>query len=197
MLEVKRIVNQIFTSNTYLLFDNHYSYCWLVDIGDFLKVTDALPQGVEVKGVLLTHTHFDHTYGINALNRAFPKCRVYTTEYGKEALYDEKKNFSKYHETPFTYDGNNVVILSDGDSLEIYPGSFLMAYATPGHCPSSLTFVMDNWIFTGDAYIPGIKVVTKLPQGDKNLAMLSTERILALAKQKTVCPGHGELFDHY
>ena len=39
------------------------------------------------------HTHFDHTYGINALHEAHPECRVYTAEYGKIALYDDKKNF--------------------------------------------------------------------------------------------------------
>ena len=44
MLQVEQIVNQIFTSNTYLVFDDAYDYCWLIDIGDFNKVTDAIPS---------------------------------------------------------------------------------------------------------------------------------------------------------
>ena len=69
----------------------------------------------------------------------------------------------------------------------------MTAYETPGHCPSCLTYVLDNWIFTGDAYIPGVKVVTKLPHGDKILAKQSAERILNMAKSKNMCPGHGEI----
>ena len=45
---------------------------------------------------------------INALHRAYPDCRVYTSEYGKVALFDENKNFSKYHESPFVYEGTDV-----------------------------------------------------------------------------------------
>ena len=193
MLEVIKIVNSIFTSNTYMLIDDRYDYCWLIDIGDFQKVADALPQGIEVKGLLLTHTHFDHTYGINALHRVHPECRVYTAEYGKIALYDERKNFSKYHEASFIYEGNNVEVLKDGDILCLFSNIFMTAYTTPGHCPSCLTYVVENWIFTGDAYIPGVRVVTKLPQGNRMLAKQSTEKILALAKDRIICPGHGEI----
>ena len=195
MLQVRQIVNNIFTSNTWMLFDDCYDYCWLVDIGDYEKVSDVLPSGIKIRGLLLTHTHFDHTYGINALNEAHPECRIYTTEYGKIALYDDKKNFSKYHEASFVYNGNNVEVLNEGDQLELYPGTILTAYATPGHCPSCLTYVIGNWIFTGDAYIPGVKVVTKLPMGDKKLAAESIERIKSLAEGKKICPGHGPVFE--
>ena len=108
MLQVKQIVNDIFTSNTWMLFDDCYDYCWLVDIGDYKKVADVLPPGIKVRGLLLTHTHFDHTYGINALHDNHPECRVYTAEYGKIALYDDKKNFSKDHDASFTYTSDEV-----------------------------------------------------------------------------------------
>ena len=192
MLQIKQIVNDIFTSNTYILFDEEYDYCWLVDIGDYKKVAAVLPPEIKVKGLFLTHTHFDHTYGINALHEAHPECRVYTAEYGKIALYDDKKNFSKYHEASFIFNGNDVEVLNEGDQLEIYPGMILTTFATPGHCPSCLTFVVGDFIFTGDAYIPGVKVVTKLPMGDRKLAAESIERIMNLAEGMKICPGHGE-----
>lgn len=191
MLQVEQIVNRLFTSNTYLLIDNDSDICWLIDIGDYEMVADAIPVGKEVKGVFLTHTHFDHLYGINALHRDYPRCRVYTSEYGKQALYDDKMNFSKYHQASLVYEGTDVEVLNDCDSIEIYPGIFITAYNTPGHCPSCLTYVLNNWVFTGDSFIIGVKVVTKLPKGDRFVAKESIEKIISLSKGKKICPGHG------
>lgn len=192
MVRVERIVNKIFESNTYVISNDGLKDVWLVDVGDTEKVLSILPLHSIVKGVLLTHTHFDHIYGLNTLHSACRDCFVYTSSYGKVALYDEKKNFSKYHESPFVYEGTNVTILKDGDNIELFSGVFITAYETPGHCPSCLTYVLDNWIFTGDAYIPEVKVVTKLPGGDRAIAKQSLERIIGLAEGKIVCAGHGE-----
>ena len=188
-----QIVNEVFSSNTYVVFDEDYNYCWLVDIGDFLKVTDVIPSGIEIRGVFLTHSHFDHIYGANDLYVNHPDCRVFTVEYGKVALYDDKKNFSKYHDASFVYDGTDIVVLKDKDSVELYPGVKLTAYETPGHCPSCLTFVTGEHVFSGDAYIPGVKVVTKLPKGHKVQAQESVKKILELSKGKMIFPGHGEI----
>ena len=142
--------------------------------------------------MFLTHSHFDHIYGINALHRAYLECRVYTAEYGKVALYDEKKNFSKYHESPFVYEGEDVLVFNDEESIELYPGINMKVYATPGHCSSCLTYVVGNWVFTGDSYIPDVKVVTKLSGGDCVSAKQSQDKILKLAEGKVVCAGHGQ-----
>jgi glyoxylase-like metal-dependent hydrolase (beta-lactamase superfamily II) len=175
------------------VFDDEYDYCWLIDIGDFQQVAESLPSPLKIKGLFLTHTHFDHISGINKLYENHPKCQVYTSRYGREALFDDRKNFSRYHEMPLTFNGTNVEVLKDNEEIEIYPNTFLKAFSTPGHCPSCLTYTTDNYIFTGDAYIPNVKVVTKLPKGDKTQAQKSTEIILKLAHHKTICPGHGDM----
>ena len=52
----------------------------------------------------------------------------------------------------------------------------------------------DKWevsvLFTGDAFIPGEKVVTTLPGGDKVLAADSLSRILKMAEGRELYPGH-------
>lgn len=190
MLEVKRIVNDIFTSNTYLLFEKRYSYCWLIDIGDYSKVADVLPQGVEIRGVFITHAHFDHIYGLNSLHLAWPDCNVYTSVFGRDALYSDKVNLSRYHECPIVYKGDSVNTMVDGEKIEIFPGVHLTSYETPGHSPCCLTYIVDNFVFTGDAFIPGVKVVTKLPGGNKIQAKHSIEKIKSLSQGKYIYPGH-------
>lgn len=191
MLKVETIINDIFSSNTYILLNKSFKYCWLVDIGDYYKVEKTIPKDIEVKGVLLTHTHYDHIYGLNALYLAHPSCKVYTSSYGAQALYDDRKNLSRYHDTSFTFKGHNVVVLHEGDRIELFPGFLLKSYYTPGHCPSCLTFSVDNYLFTGDAYIPGLSVVISLPKGDRIQAKFSVDKIKVLAEGKVVLAGHG------
>lgn len=193
MLQVKQVVNRVFASNTYIVFDEDFSDCWLVDIGDYERAKEAIPKGKTVRGLLLTHSHFDHIYGINELCKNYQQCVVYASKFDSEALVDDRKNLSHYHGHPTVFSGNHLKIIGEGDVIPLMGNIKIKVAATPGHEPGSLSFLMDDYIFTGDAYIPGVKVVTKLPGGDKNLAAESVERILRFAEGKTICPGHGEM----
>lgn len=140
---------------------------------------------LRVEGVLLTHAHFDHIYGLPALIEKFPEVAIYTNEWGKVALTDAKLNMSLYHGSPVRIDCPNVRVVKEGDKVFDFD-----VYETPGHNPSSLCFANSEVIFTGDAYIPGCKVVTNLPHCDKAQAEASVARIMALAEGKTVYAGH-------
>lgn len=191
MIKVHQIINSIFESNTFIL--TYENKCWIVDIGDTDKISDFISDKYELKGVLLTHSHFDHIYGINDFHKKFPNCKIYTSEYGETALKDAKKNLSFYHEQAIEYLEDNVQILKEGDKIELFPNIYLEVLETPGHCPSCLTYYTDNYIFTGDSYIPNLKVVTNLPKGNKIQAQESLERIKELAKNRIIYPGHGKI----
>lgn len=192
MIQIKEFVNSIFTSKTYILYRKGEKLVWLVDIGDVDPVVSFLKENEKtVKGVFLTHSHFDHIYGLSALVDYYPECKVYATEYTKLALASEKLNMSRYHECPIRYERNNVEVVHDGEMMKLYDGeSDIHFYETPGHNPGCLTLIIGDYVFTGDAYIPGVKVVTNLPKGDKVLAELSLERIIRLAAGRTILPGH-------
>lgn len=190
---IQKVINDIFSSNTYLIFDENSRDVWLIDSGDIEKVIQLLPPKSIVEGVFLTHTHFDHIYGINVLLHHFPNVTVYVAEYGFNALYSAKKNLSFYHDTPLEYEGKDVTILHEGDTVEIFQGTDVKVFETPGHSPDSLTFLIDNYLFTGDAYIPKTPVVSKLPSGNKILAEQSKNKIINLSKGKIICPGHGDM----
>lgn len=192
MIEIHDITNTIFTSKTYILSKEGSDKAWLVDIGDVEPVLEYLNEKkLTVEGVFLTHAHFDHIYGLEALMEQFPDCKVYCVEYAKEALASDKLNMSKYHGTPINYTNDNILVVKEGESKTLFNDEPRMEfYETPGHNPGCLTMVMGEIIFTGDAYIPGVGANTRLPRANKELAKESLERILKLAEGKTVLSGH-------
>lgn len=145
----------------------------------------------DVKVVLLTHAHFDHIYGLNRVLELNPSALVYTNFAGREALLSDKKNMSRYHETPFVFAyPENISVVDDGDEINLGDGLVAEAHFTPGHNPGCITWVIGDSVFTGDSYIPGIKTVTNLPGSDKALAAQSEILIKKLAEGKRMFPGH-------
>ena len=194
MLKVSYIVNSVFTSRTYILSDGDKQEFWLVDCGDVPPLMDLLSSrggnSFIIKGVLLTHAHFDHIYGLPELTSLFPQVRVYTNLAGREILANPRQNMSKYHGNPIGYESDSIVVCEEGDTIDLFDGVSVMVYSTPGHNPSCLCYDTGQYLFTGDSYIPGLSVVTTLPGANKELAENSLERIQLLAAGKTVCPGH-------
>lgn len=193
IIKISHIVNSVFTSRTYILSNVDNTEFWLVDCGDVPPIMDylsTLGDDLQLDGVLLTHAHYDHIYGLPRLKELYPSIKVYTNERGKQALADERFNYSKYHEDPIVYTEDKIVICNEGMVIDLFDGILAKVYHTPGHNPSCLTFEIGDYLFTGDAYIPGIPVVTTLKGGDKKMAVASVERIIKLSKGKIICPGH-------
>lgn len=191
MLRVEFFTNRIFNSRTYILSKEGNNGAWLVDCGDTDRVLELL-EGKNVEGVLLTHVHSDHIYGLEALMKIFPKVKIFTNDAGIEALKSPRLNISRYHteypdisiEAP-----GNILLLKDSDTFEIL-GVPAIAYETPGHAPSCLTYIVEDKAFTGDAYIPGVGVFTGFPHSNRKQAQESVERILQLASRCIILPGH-------
>lgn len=188
---VEHIVNTIFNSITYILPVGDTRDCWLVDCGDVEKVIE---QGWRVRGVLLTHAHFDHIYGLNRLMEAFPDALVYTNEVGAEGLQNPKWNFSRYHTEVDNFvfaKPENVRLIEGEGSLAVDKDLEIEALFTPGHEPSCVTYRIGDMLFTGDAYIPGVKVVTNFPRSNKQLATESLVRLQEMERSGLkVMPGH-------
>lgn len=191
MLNIDYITNRVFTSRTYILSKENCDRVWLVDCGDTVRVLEMIGEK-SVEGVLLTHAHSDHIYGLEALMKRFPEVKIYTNAAGVEALKDPRLNISHYHseypdisiEAP-----DNVCVLKEGDELNLL-GKTVQVYETPGHAPSCITYIVGDKAFTGDSYIPGVKVFTGFPHANKKQAAASVERILQLTSRCLILPGH-------
>lgn len=171
--------NSLFSSLTYRFGST------LIDPGDEWRGFAAV--GV----VLLTHAHFDHIYGLNRLLELNPSALVYTNLDGREALLNDKKNMSRYHESPFIFNfPDSIRLVTDGEIVHLGESLSAEAHFTPGHNPSCITWVVGDAVFSGDAYIPGIRTVTNLPGSDKDQALRSEILIKSLAEGKQIYPGH-------
>ncbi len=196
-MRVLQIINTIFTSNTYLLQEDGANWCWLIDVGDVDPILNVLIKDVDIRGIFLTHTHYDHIYGINKLVKVFPSCVVYTSEAGKEGLYSDKLNFSRYHDDPILFAEKNLQILHSDDKIELFPGIYFTVMETPGHDRSCLTYYTDDKVFTGDSFIPGLKIIATFPRSNKQDAIRSAQWIQDVAEGCDLYPGHGDVFFDY
>lgn len=189
MLKVESAVGKVMNSIVYALSDGICNDYYLIDIGDFDTAMSLLPKEANVRGVFITHGHHDHIFGLNKLKEAFPNCDVFASEECAKMLASSKLNLSMYLEMPMEYTGE-VTILHDGDTIPLLDGINLTAIATPGHNPSCLCFEVENYLFTGDSYIPGVKVISNLPNGNKRQTCESVAKILELGNGRMICPGH-------
>lgn len=197
-MNITRIINSVFTSNTYVLTDRNTEGCWLIDIGDVEPLLETISDKKKINGIFLTHTHYDHIYGINRLIDLYPEVVVYTSEQGKQGLFSDKLNFSRYHNDPIIFLGRHISVLHEEDEIELFPEENLKIMETPGHDWSCLSYYsVAGSIFTGDSFIPGLKVITTFPHSDRREAELSVQRIKNIAEGWDVYPGHGEPFFNF
>lgn len=198
MFSCERFVNSRFTSNTYVISCPERDDVWLVDPGDTEVVFEWMRNHSKtiVSGILLTHAHFDHIYGINDILLSYPSCVVYVANaYGKELLFDARKNASKYtEEGPMVVRGDASVSYYP-EQLQLWDGIFLSALYTPGHSDDSECLIVGDMLFSGDTLIKDIRTVTKLKTGSRD-KLKSTLSMLEKLKGRglTVYPGHEDKF---
>ena len=184
-------VGQI-AENTYILRRDGSDRGLIVDPGDeadkLLAAIDAL--GVQLDGILLTHTHFDHVGAVAPVAKA-TGAEVWVPKIEAFILADIMKfvpwpGFGPYE----SYDAEHE--LEGGERLEL-AGFEIDVLATPGHSPGHVTFSIpdEGAIFSGDVLFQGSIGRTDLPGGDFETLMESIRSLVdTLPGETTVYPGH-------
>jgi glyoxylase-like metal-dependent hydrolase (beta-lactamase superfamily II) len=177
--------NGPFGVNSYILTENGRTL--IIDPGADILDAD-FPSDPEA--ALITHAHIDHVEGVNPLRNKFPGIRMMISSDGNAILGDihrQARMFGLHDPGPVTADD----IIDPGKEFEVC-GMRLLPIPTPGHCPGSVSFLIGNSCFTGDALFRGTIGRADLPGGDAALLIESiTEKLLSLPDDTVVYPGHG------
>ena len=134
--------------------------------------------GDDIKQILVTHTHPDHSPGAKLLHQ-----RTAAPVMGMYALHKQTQDK--------TFKANKV--LEDGDEIREIEYT-LKAIHTPGHASNHLCYLLEEekMIFTGDHIMEGSTVVIGPPDGNMKHYIDSLEKL----KQfdiSLIAPGHGNL----
>ncbi len=187
-MEIRQVVNSLYRSCSYVI--THEDMAWLVDCGDVEPLLHLIGKR-NLRGVMLTHGHYDHIYGLNVLLTMYPSMAILTNEAGKVELLNDKRNFSRYINDPFILQSpENITLVEDGQGIDLFDGIQAEPVFTPGHSPSCVTWVIGDAVFTGDSYIPGVKTVTNFPLSNRAQSAASEMIIKDLISHRDVYPGH-------
>jgi hydroxyacylglutathione hydrolase len=196
---VFRYVNSVLSSNTYILSKEDEDGVYVIDPGDSLPILEWLhSQKKTLIGFFLTHAHYDHIFGLNDLLHEFQNASLYVFSSMIDRLFSVKLNTSLYHEKPYTLHkcfSNNFVNIEEGMNQLLWEDENLFVLYTPGHTKDSISLYIDNYLFSGDALIPGKKVFSRRNMSDSDAIRSSLDKIYCRFSDETILlPGHGKEF---
>ena len=170
-------------TNCYILEDDQTNLAAVIDPGDEPElIQEALEkEGVEVRYLLLTHGHYDHTTAVPALHRVYPQADIY--------IHQADANGAGSTLFPLAGEVDDLKLYDEGDVIRLGDHEIQVLH-TPGHSPGSVTLKVEDVHFTGDTLFAGSCGRTDLRGGSYEQIMQSLKRLGELKGDFHVCPGH-------
>ncbi len=192
-MELKNYVTGPLKVNTYVLKDDISKEAIIIDLGgSFSQIKNELDkEGYKIKFILNTHGHFDHILGEIEVQKNFPEIPILINKSDSihyNNMHNELKmwgfNIETNILTPTDYiDENSKITIGDKE---------IKIFETPGHSKGSLSFYIDNKLFSGDTLFLMSIGRTDFVDGDYEAIISSIkEKLFTLPDETKVYPGHG------
>lgn len=198
-MSIERFVNQLMTSNCYIVVDEFSKTCVIIDPGSVessREIEYIKNQGLTPEYIIISHEHTDHNWGVNALRDAFPSIKlICSEECSKNVAMANKAYFLFYYDDPtYSYEiaPAEILIKNEIDCLE-WAGHKIVFYLTPGHSFGSMCIKIENHLFTGDTIMPYKPYFngrdSNQDDWEESIEIINQK----ISREVIVYPGHGEL----
>jgi len=177
-MKIQRFIAGALEANGYVIYQKEGGDCYIVDPGyapnNFVKFIDE--NKLNLKGILLTHHHFDHMGAVKKI-RAIKDCPVYLHRLDVDMYKDPVE-----------------VQLEDGDIIMLEDEEIKVLH-TPGHTEGGVCFHSEKSkvVFTGDTIFNVDIGRTDLQDGDPYKMLKSMKNVVDKWDNEThIYPGHGD-----
>lgn len=193
-MKIRNFVLGMVSTNCYLVIHEETRQCVLIDAAVYSsEITEQIRrEGLDFRGILLTHGHFDHIMGIDGFVKEFPGLPVYAHREEAVLLTDATMNASADFGRPYTYSGASYT--EDGGHLELAGLRFQVIH-TPGHTIGGCCYYLpgEKVLFSGDTLFRESIGRTDFPTGNSRQLIDSVQKkLFTLPEDTVVYPGHME-----
>ncbi len=200
MLKVKRFINELMSSNCYILWDDISHKCVIIDPASENSLSEiGFIEGnnLVLDYIILTHEHTDHTWGVNNLLDEYPEAKVICHRIAKDNMNTESKAYFRlyYNDPSYSYKVRQFDVVFDEALYElVWNNTTLRFIHVPGHSMGSVCVLVNGWLFTGDTILQSKPYVNKR-NGSKELFIESVKKLLTMFDgNQIILPGHGDQF---
>ena len=191
-MEIIALPTMGFTSNCYIVHNGKEAFVVDPSISE-KKITSKLNEkGLSLKGILLTHGHFDHIWRAQEL-RNQTNAPLYVHELDNEMLTDSNKNaYRTFTGNDFTVEKADV-LLHGGDTVSLGDEKIKVLH-TPGHTRGSVCYDTGDSLLSGDTIFAQGFGRYDLYGGDLSALRSSLEMLTKMAETENrwLYSGHGE-----
>ena len=175
-----------YQANCYVLAQKDGSKAIIIDPGaEYSKIKKVIDKHkLTPKMIINTHGHIDHIGANDQFGLS-----VYIHEDDADFLADSKKNMSALLNLP-SLSKTEIKTLKDKDKIGV-DNLTLEVMHTPGHTPGCICLKKDDVLFTGDTLFAGGIGRTDFPYACEEKMIESLKKLMSLADNIKIFPGHG------
>ncbi len=175
--------------NTYIFVNEENKKAVAFDVGGDAKflMLNELKYDFKITDIILTHGHFDHIGGVSEFYKRGVNVHISKNE--KDFIKDDKLNLSNYFSSSVA-SFEISTCFSGGEDIT-FNGLTFKVIDTPGHTKGSCSFIIENYLITGDTLFDGSFGRTDFPTGDLKELVKSIKKLFSLDGDYVVLSGHG------